>query len=132
MLVGVLVDWTSEFDAWMDRLDERVEAGDPTAKLQQEIVFAQFEYLQQLTAAPAADVQSLMRVRQSRHNVIWRVSHPFHHGVAMRLIVWFPPERPDEVVIVLFAANKAQMGDVFYDSAGTRADAAIASYQMTR
>jgi hypothetical protein len=30
----------------------------------------------------------------------------------LRLIVWFPPERPGEVVIVLFGADKAQMGDV--------------------
>jgi hypothetical protein len=48
----------------------------------------------------------------------------------VRLIVWFPPERPGEVVVVLFGADKARMGDVFYDSVGARADTAIASYRM--
>ena len=42
--------------------------------------------------------------------------HPFVAGIAMRLIAWFPPDRPGEVVIVLFGADKAQMGDVFYNS----------------
>lgn len=58
------------------------------------------------------------------------MAHPFRAGIAVRLIVWFPPERPDHVVVVLFAGDKANMGDVFYDSVGTRADAAIASYRM--
>jgi hypothetical protein len=40
----------------------------------------------------------------------------------MRLIVWFSPDEPDTVVVALFAANKAQMGDVFCNSVGTRAD----------
>ncbi|MDP9093944.1 MAG: hypothetical protein M3N95_13670 [Actinomycetota bacterium] len=45
-----------------------------------------------------------------------------HSAAAMRLIVWFPPDEPDTVVVALLAANKAQMGDVFYISVGTRAD----------
>ena len=56
------------------------------------------------------------------------MAHPFVDGTALRLIVWFPPERPGEVVIVLFAADKAQRGDVFYNSVGPRPDAAIDSY----
>jgi len=51
-------------------------------------------------------------------------------GAAVRLIVWFPPERPDQVVVALFAGDKAHIGDVFYDSVGTRADAAIVSYRV--
>jgi hypothetical protein len=42
------------------------------------------------------------------------------------LTVGFPPGDP--AVIVLFAADKAQMGDAFYNSVGVRADAAIDSY----
>lgn len=72
-----------------------------------------------------ADVET---VAQSRRYPLWRVAHPFIAGVAMRLIVWFPPDRAGEVVIVLFGAEKAQMGDAFYNSAGSRADAAIESY----
>jgi hypothetical protein len=56
----------------------------------------------------------------------WRLSHPFRDGIAIRLIVWFPPETPP--VIVLFANDKAQMGDVFYNSVGSRADQVISAY----
>lgn len=46
--------------------------------------------------------------------------------MAVRLIVWFPPDAPP--VIVLFGNDKAQMGDVFYSSVGSRADQVIAAY----
>lgn len=39
------------------------------------------------------------------------------------MIVWFPDD--GHAVVALFAADKAAMGDVFYDSVGSRADAAI-------
>ncbi|WP_211268741.1 hypothetical protein [Actinoplanes subtropicus] len=42
------------------------------------------------------------------------------------MIVWFQPDAPP--VIVLFGNNKAQMGDVFYNSVGSRADQVIAAY----
>jgi hypothetical protein len=38
---------------------------------------------------------------------VWRLSHPFRNGVAIRLIVWFPPDAPP--MIVLFGNDKAQM-----------------------
>jgi hypothetical protein len=44
-------------------------------------------------------------VRQSGKNLVWRVSHPHVEGVAVRLIVRFPPARPDEVVVALFAGG---------------------------
>ncbi len=55
---------------------------------------------------------------------MWRTSHPFDEGVAVRVICWFPLGT-DVVVVALFAGDKAQMGDVFYNSVGSRADAAI-------
>jgi hypothetical protein len=58
---------------------------------------------------------------------VWRVAHPFVEGVAVRLIVWFPSD--DRVVVALFAGDKANIGDVFYDSVGSRADAAIDSWK---
>ncbi len=48
----------------------------------------------------------------------------------MRLIVWFPPEERDRIVVALFAGKKASMGDVFYNSAAPRADATIAQWQF--
>ncbi len=50
-------------------------------------------------------------------------SHPYQEGYAVRTIVWFAPD--GQVVVALFANNKAQMGDVFYASVGSRADQAI-------
>ena len=128
MVVGVLIDWTGEFDCWYDRLVECAEAGDGRALEQLALVEAELEVLQDLQAAPQWDTPTLKRVAQSQRYPVWRVAHPFVDGTAMRLIVWFPPKRPGEVVIVLFGADKAQMGDVFYNSVGPRADAAIESY----
>ena len=45
----------------------------------------------------------------------------------MRTIVWFPPEN-DRVVVALLVGEKASIGDVFYDSVATRADATIDQY----
>ena len=57
-------------------------------------------------------------------DVVWRTAHPYDPEIAFRLICWFPPDS-STLVVALFAADKARMGDVFYNSVGTRADAAI-------
>jgi hypothetical protein len=124
----VLIDWTGEFDRWYDRLVEHAEAGDERALDQLALVEAELEVLQDLQAAPESDTPTLKRVAQSRRYPVWRVAHPFVDGTAMRLIVWFPPQRPGQAVVVLFGVDKAQMGDVFYHSVGPRADVAIESY----
>jgi hypothetical protein len=84
------------------------------------------EYLQELEDPPIDDTPTLRRVRQSGEYQVWRLSHPFRDGIAIRLIVWFPPDAPP--VIVLFGNDKGQMGDVFYNSVGSRADQVIAAY----
>jgi hypothetical protein len=124
----VLIDWAGEFDRWYDRLTERAEAGDVSALEHLGLVDAELGVLQDLDAEPVVNTPTLRRVSQSRKYEVWRVAHPFVAGTAMRLIVWFPPGRPGQAVIVLFGADKAQMGDVFYNSVGPRADAAIESY----
>lgn len=128
----MLTDWSGEFETWLNRLDERATRGDATAITRLQLVTAQLDYLEDLQEAPQEDTFTLKRVRQSRNNTVWRVSHPYVPGIAVRLIVWFPPDRPDEVVVGLFAGDKANMGDVFYGSVGPRADAAISTYRMTR
>lgn len=47
----------------------------------------------------------------------------------MRLIVWFPPEQRDRVVVALFAGDKATMGGVFYGSVAARADTTIEQWK---
>ncbi|MGY5884625.1 hypothetical protein [Modestobacter lacusdianchii] len=126
----MLIDWTGEFDRWYDQLIERAEGGDRRSFEQLALVDAELGVLQELTAVPDADTPTLRRVLQSRRHQVWRVAHPFSPGTAIRLIVWFPPDRPGEVVLVLLGADKARMGDVFYDSVGPRADAATESYLL--
>ena len=59
---------------------------------------------------------------------LWRTSHPFDEGVAVRVICWFPPGT-DVVVACLFAGDKTRMGDVFFGqrrSSCRRGDRAMA------
>jgi hypothetical protein len=63
-------------------------------------------------------------VRQSCRYPLWRVSHAYDPEVAVRLICWFPPDT-GTVVVALFAADKARLGDVFYDGVAARADPLI-------
>jgi len=122
----VLIDWSSSFDAWLERLEAQADAGGSDAQERLDIVLAQLHYLEELKEAPEADTPTLRRVRQSRIHPVWRVSHPYRDGIAIRLIVWFPPDDPP--VVILFANDKASMGDVFYDSVGTRADQIITAF----
>lgn len=77
-----------------------------------------------LDGVPLEDRPDLKRVRQSKKFPVWRTAHPFDAQIALRLICWFPPGS-SSVVVALFAADKARMGDVFYDGVGARADVAI-------
>lgn len=122
----------SPFDLWFDRLVAQASIENTRAVAQLARVEAALRVLQELAGEPTPTLETptLKKVRQSRDNLVWRVSHPFTPGVAVRLIVWFPPGRPGDVVVVLFGADKASMGDVFYDGVGARADAVINSYRM--
>lgn len=87
-------------------------------------VLDELNYLKDLEAQPDEDTATLKRVRQSRSHQVWRLSHPYDPDMAVRIICWFDTIR-DTVVVTLFAADKVPMGDVFYDSVGSRADQAI-------
>lgn len=80
--------------------------------------------LRQLRRPRVVDMPGLKRVRQSGRYRVWRTSHSYHEGVAVRVICWFPPAS-DVMVVALFAGDKARMGDVFYNSVGPWADVAI-------
>lgn len=120
----VLIDWPAEFDAYLTRLEE---SADPIDQQRLDLLYAQLKVLERLDQAPVDETPTLKRVRQSRRYAVWRVSHPYREGIAIRLIVWFAGD--NRVVVALFAGDKARMGDVFYDSVGTRADAAIDSWK---
>lgn len=82
--------------------------------------------LRNLAEPPGEETETatLRRVRQSRRYPLWRVSHAYHPQTAVRLICWFPQEA-GTVVVALFAADKAKLGDVFYDGVAARADPMI-------
>lgn len=115
------IDWSREFDRQLDRLEaDASERGQRVYRL----LTIMLKQLRDLNAAPTEDTAMIKRVRQSRRHSVWRVSHPYREGIALRLIVWFPPE-DGQVVVALSAGEKASMGDVFYDSVGSRADQII-------
>jgi len=121
----VLIDWSDEFERMYSDLENRASV-DPEARRVFALLQSELKTLQDLQTQPVEDLPSLKRVRQSRKHEVWRVSHPYRPGHAVRTIVWFPDAR--HVVIALFANDKAQMGDVFYDSVGTRADQVIENH----
>jgi hypothetical protein len=84
------------------------------------------DQLRNLAEPPAeeAETATLRWVRQSRRYPLWRVSHAYHPQAAVRLICWFPPGT-STAVVALFAADKAKLGDVFYDGVAARADSMI-------
>ncbi|YCH06897.1 hypothetical protein ACTAQJ_17620 [Arthrobacter sp. alpha11c] len=116
--------WPDSFDEQLDRLEREADDGDARAGTVFEYVVAELEHLRRLSGPPPEETPTLKRVRQAKKHDVWRVSHPYHHGVAVRLICWFPPDE-ESVIVALFSGDKANMGDVFYDSVGTRADQII-------
>jgi len=103
----VRIYWPAEFGDWLARVRETAANGDEHATV-----------LLKYTAA------ALEPLRQSRRHQVWRISHPYHEGVAMRLICWFPPGSKTAVVTAP-AGDKARIGDIWYSSVATRADALI-------
>lgn len=120
----MITDWTAEFQNWLDSLDAKADAGDHVAQRQVEYADAGISVLTDLPEPPTEDTAVLMRVRQRGKHPIWRVSHPFDDEIAVRLIVWFP-EGETAGVVVAFGGDKKKIGDAFYISAASRADAAI-------
>ena len=118
----MLLDWSREFDAQYDRM-EADESSLGVGRFN--LMVFMLKRLQDQAAAPTEDTAMIKHVRQSQKYRVWRVSHPYRDGIALRLICWYPPEAPDTVVVALFAGDKAGMGDVFYDSVGTRSDQMI-------
>lgn len=120
------IDWPTEFGRWLDRLETEARSGDQRAHTILVFVARALDQLRNLAEPPTEETETatLRRVRQSRRYPLWRVSHAFHPEVAVRLICWFPPEA-GTVVVALFAADKAKLGDVFYDGVAARADPMI-------
>ena len=123
----VIIDWGSSFNAYLDRLDADAATGSREARAVRSRVYAALDALQDLDAEPIEETPTFKRVRQSGQYGVWRVAHPFDPLAAVRLIVWFPSNQT-AVVVALFAGNKKAIGDVWYDSVATRADAEVKAW----
>ena len=115
------IGWSREFDRQLDRLED--DTTDRGKRILDLLTFM-LKRLRELDQIPDDDTAMIKRVRQSRKHQVWRMSHPYVEGIALRLICWFPP-RSDQIIVALFVGDKAAMGDVFYDTVGTRADQTI-------
>jgi hypothetical protein len=117
------IDWPVEFGTWLDRLEADARRGDDRARTVLVFVARALDQLRRLSEPPRREDETatLRWVRQSRRYPLWRVSHAYHPQAAVRLICWFPPDT-GTVVVALFAADKARLGDVFYDGVAARAD----------
>lgn len=124
---SVEVHRSQQFRRWVDELVVKAKAGDERAVRTARHVLDELNFIKNLDSEPAEDTATLKWVRQSRKNRVWRLSHPFDADIPVRIICWFDPQSK-VVVVVLFAADKAAMGDVFYDSVGPRADQEIAKW----
>jgi hypothetical protein len=120
------IDWPTEFGRWLDSLEAEARSGNERARAILKYAARALDQLRNLAEPPTEETETatLQRVRQSRRHELWRVSHAYDPEVAVRLICWFPP-KADTVVVALFAADKAKLGDVFYDGVAARADPMI-------
>ena len=121
---------SKEFDNWLDALVAAANKGDALSTVKLGLVAAELAVLRALDHPPTPDEETadLKRVRQSGKYTVWRISHPYQPGVAVRLICWFPPDAKI-VVVALFAGDKARIGDVWYNAVGPRADAIIEQWK---
>jgi hypothetical protein len=120
------IDWPAEFGRWLDSLEAEARSGDRRTRLILTFAARALDQIRNLTEPPSEETETatLRRVRQSRRYQLWRVSHAYHPEIAVRLICWFPL-KADKAVVALFAADKARLGDVFYDAVAARADPLI-------
>ena len=109
---------------------QRAKAGDERAEVTSRLLALEIAILRRLGGEPADETPDLKQVRQSGRYPVWRVSHPYREGYAVRTIVWFTPQ--GQAVLALFATDKAQMGDLFYGTVGERADQIIDEWLRER
>ncbi|MCL2468539.1 MAG: hypothetical protein FWF02_14620 [Micrococcales bacterium] len=111
-------------------LRQRAKAGDAHAETTLRLVGLEIAILRRLDAEPDEETPDLKTVRRSGKYVVWRVSHPHLEGYAVRTIVWFTPQ--GQAVLACYATDKAQMGNLFYQTVGERADQVIDEWLRDR
>lgn len=116
---------------WIRSKSALAKTGDENALRITTYLYAQLSHLKDLQAEPEEDTATLKKVVQSGKYPIWRLSHPYDDLVALRTIVWFD-EKLGDVVLVVLSHDKKKIGDIFYNSVGSRADQVIQQYIRER
>jgi hypothetical protein len=104
-------------------LQEAAAGGDEVAVARLQHFAALLGALRDLPGKPVEESSTFKRVRQARRHELWRVAHPYHPAVAVRIIVWFPPA--GGVVVAVFSFDKAAQGDVWYARAAREGENAV-------
>lgn len=121
----MLIDWSDEFDAWWNRV-EAAAKDKPYFAVVYAYVLAALELLGSMDAAPTADDRpTLVYVLESRQYPLWRISHPYRDGYAVRVVVWFTDHAGDPMAFVVLAGDKAKAGNTWYHHLGAKADRII-------
>ncbi|MHB8187758.1 MAG: hypothetical protein ACYDDU_17140 [Dermatophilaceae bacterium] len=115
------IEWTSGFDRFLTRLEEAPD--DEITKAQFDHLAALLGELRYLPAKPDSESATFKRARQARRHELWRVAHPYHPDVAVRVIVWFPSDQ--QAVVAVFGFDKAKLGDVWYGRAVVEGEANV-------
>ena len=123
MSSGVRLRITEEMLASLRTLQTKSRNGSAWHRRQLELVAAALEQLKNLPGPPAEDTASLRRVAQRKRYELWRTSHPYEEGIAVRLICWFTPA--GNVVVAILNGEKSTIGDAWYESVANRADPLI-------
>lgn len=123
MFTCVRLRITDEMLASIRVLQAKSRSGSAWHRRQLELLAAALEQLKSLPEPPAEDTASLRRVAQAKRYELWRTSHPYEEGIAVRLICWFTPA--GDVVVAILNGEKASIGEVWYESVANRADPLI-------
>jgi hypothetical protein len=122
------VQWPESFQRTLDRYKTAAEQGKERDTEIYVLLLAAIDELRDLNGEPIEESSTFKTVRQCRTHTVWRVSHPFVKGLAVRVIAWFPPEQRDTVVVALFSGEKSNIGDIFYNTVEDRAEVAIQAW----
>jgi len=115
------VEWGREFERALERAEKEANSGDQVANARYQYLLALLGELEDLHGRPEFESRTFKRVRQAKRYELWRVAHPYHSSVAVRIIAWFPSN--EKAVLALFAFDKAKLGDIWYDRATRESEA---------
>lgn len=90
------------------------------------LLLAMEQRLLSLSGPPDEETAMLRRVVQARRHELWRVSHPFRKGLALRIICYFPNKH--SVVLAVMGFNKVPVGDIWYSRAAQEGQAVVDQY----